>query len=1084
MDPKAYARSLRWYWLGGLILLLATGAVLIFARAREMDARMREDLIRRASLVSWALNPAHVQSLLGAREDESASLYRRVKQQLMMTRSLYPDVRFIYLMRRSPDGRVIFLADSEDPESKDYSPPGQVYEEASPELQSVFYSGHSLTEGPIEDRWGIWVSALAPVRAPGDAEVIAVLGLDVDAAKWRRRVVQATTAPLVFTLAMLTILVVLRFRISRKAAGVSRLTSWRGLGAMSALCVGLALTAFSVYLVRDAELQRHREVFMRKAELQSSLMQDFLSRIGDSYLQSIAHFFEGSEHVSPDEFRHFVSYLLDRPYALYWGWIPMVPGDLRGPFLEQHATDGLSGFEIWERDASGRRAPVSKRAQYLPLVYLESQKPVHDELGFDHGADAERMSALRRAIESDTTEATAPVRIRVGDAEEEAILVYRAVAGHKPGEIRGFAVVALNLRQLLARSLSRESASGEPMADIALCLPDRNGELSVQAAAPGGLTAGSRVAVARVAEHALVAPLFAYGRVYALLSLARLPDTWNPAKAMQRTVIVGVLLTGLLTALVATLSGRRAMLERLVEERTAELRASESSYHGLFNSIRQAIYIQDEQGRFVDVNDGAVEMYGYAREEFIGRTPDFLSAPDRNDMNRISEHIRQAWQGQPQVFEFWGRRKNGEVFPKIVSLYKGSYFGKDAVIAVASDVTERKAAEEAQARLQAELQQAQKIESIGRLAGGVAHDFNNMLQAILGNTMLAMEEAKTGRISEYLSEIKRSAERSADLTRQLLTFASRQPVNPRVVDLNESVAGTLKMLQRLIGEDIHLRWSPGQDVGPIKIDPIQIDQILANLTVNARDAIEGVGTISIETRPLQSDNEVERQRYPGCPPGDFSLLRVSDTGKGMDAHTLEHIFEPFYTTKTDGKGVGLGLATVFGIIKQNEGFIHVDSQMGKGTTFTIGLPRERQLPAKESHPGELETPAGGTETILIVEDEESVLDFGANSLRRMGYQVLAETRPERAIERARTHEGPIHLLITDVVMPGMNGRELAQLLSTLRPDIRVLFMSGYTADIIETRGVLDEGVAFIQKPFHSNQLSAKVRAVLDAASLA
>ncbi len=1078
MHLPDYARSLRWYSIGALVLILAVGAALIIGRAREMDARLRTELIRQASLVCWALDAAEVAALSGSEDDLSSQIYQRIKTQLSATRALYPDIRFIYLARALPDGRIIFLADSEDPTSGDYSPPGQVYEEVSEEFRALFRGGPPITEGPIRDRWGLWVSALVPIYPPSGREVIAVLGMDVDARTWRLRIYSATIAPIAFTAAMLVLWGLSSIRLLRERPEKTPPPALFRPEALLAMGVGLVLTVFAVYVVYDAEHQRHRDAFMRKAELQASLMQEFLGRVGKSYLQSIAHFFESSDQVTEHEYRHFVSYLVNRPYALYWGWIPIVPESERATFRGGPAIEPSVEPEIWERDLEGRPTRAQSRAIYYPTAMLEPAAG-REELGFDHGSDPARLDAMRRAIESDSVEATGPVWIGSGDHAEEAILVYLAVKRPGSNQPVGFAVVALRSRQLLARSLSRETSVTEPVTDVALCTPDENGRMTVLATSPGGLSPGATVAAGEQTSALLMAPAFAFGKVYAIVSSVRFPEAWNPVMAMRRTAGVGLLLTGLLTALVATLSSRRATLERLVEERTRELRASESSYHGLFNSIRQAIYIQDEAGRFVDVNDGAVEMYGYAREEFIGRTPEFLSAPGRNDLAQTILHVQRAWAGQPQVFEFWGRRKNGEIFPKVVSLYKGSYFGKQAIIAVASDVTERKAAEEAQARLQAQLQQSQKLESIGRLAGGVAHDFNNMLQAILGNAMLAMEEAPTGRLHEYLSEIKRSAERSADLTRQLLAFASRQPVNPRIIDLNETIAGMLKMLRRLIGEDIHLQWSPGQDVWPVRIDPIQMDQILANLSVNARDAIDGVGAITIETRVLRANDEAERARYPGCPPGDFSILRVRDTGRGMDEHTLEHIFEPFYTTKPDGKGVGLGLATVFGIVKQNEGFIHVDSTVGKGTTFTIGIPRSRQQPANETQPGVVEIPAGGTETILLVEDEESVLEFGANSLRRLGYQVLAETRPERAIERARKHEGPIHLLITDVVMPGMNGRELAQFLSSMRPDIRVLFMSGYTADIIETRGVLDEGVAFIQKPFRSSQFAAKVREVLD-----
>jgi CheY-like chemotaxis protein len=374
------------------------------------------------------------------------------------------------------------------------------------------------------------------------------------------------------------------------------------------------------------------------------------------------------------------------------------------------------------------------------------------------------------------------------------------------------------------------------------------------------------------------------------------------------------------------------------------------------------------------------------------------------------------------------------------------------------------------------------MESIGRLAGGVAHDFNNMLQAILGNAALALQAAPPAPVGEYLNEIRHSAERSADLTRQLLAFASRQTATPRVLDLNDTISGMLKMLVRLIGEDIHLQWAPGRAVWPIKMDPSQLDQILANLAVNARDAIGGVGTLTIETANITCREDDCEHGYRGCRRGDYATLTVCDTGSGMSEDTLSHIFEPFFTTKKPGQGVGLGLATVFGVVKQNRGFISVKSTPGHGATFVIGIPRaaiEHGAPTDpEPRPAALPL-RRGSETILLVEDEKAILRLGEESLRRLGYRILAALTPQQAVDLARQHTEPIHLLITDVVLPEMNGRELALLMSSLHPEVRCLFMSGYTADVIAERGVLDEHVHFLQKPFTLDALAAAVRKVLD-----
>jgi len=404
----------------------------------------------------------------------------------------------------------------------------------------------------------------------------------------------------------------------------------------------------------------------------------------------------------------------------------------------------------------------------------------------------------------------------------------------------------------------------------------------------------------------------------------------------------------------------------------------------------------------------------------------------------------------------------------------------DEVAATASQVIQASRMEEAKALLEVQLRQAQKMESVGRLAGGVAHDFNNMLQAILGNAALALDGMPPdSSLRDNLEEIRRAALRSADLTRQLLAFARKQTISPMVLDLNDAVSGTLKMLQRLIGEDIQLIWAPGSSLWPVKMDPSQVDQVLANLTVNARDALEGGGNVTIETANVTLDNSYSYS-HPECVPGNYVMLAVSDTGEGMDEETRAHLFEPFFTTKELGKGTGLGLATVFGIVKQNNGSIDVCSEPGQGTSFKLYFPRAAAEAGVVAKPVAQQS-LRGTETVLLVEDEEQILNLSRRILDLHGYTVLASLTPEAAIALATQHHGVIHLLITDLVMPGMNGKELKQRLMASHPGLKCLFMSGYTADVIAHHGVLDEGVYFLQKPFTIRTLAERVREVLRTA---
>ena len=397
-------------------------------------------------------------------------------------------------------------------------------------------------------------------------------------------------------------------------------------------------------------------------------------------------------------------------------------------------------------------------------------------------------------------------------------------------------------------------------------------------------------------------------------------------------------------------------------------------------------------------------------------------------------------------------------------------------------ITALQQSEKEQKNLQSQLLQAQKMESVGRLAGGVAHDFNNMLSIITGNADLILNDLEPAHpFRESLVEITRAAQRSADLTRQLLAFARKQAISPRTVNLNDTLEGMFQMLRRLIGEDILLTWHPCPDLWSVRMDPSQVDQILANLCVNARDAIEGTGTITIQTDNCSFD-EAFCRTHKGFRPGQFVQLTIRDNGTGMDPHTLDNLFDPFFTTKQLGQGTGLGLATVYGIVTQNNGLIFVDSAPGQGATFTIYFPRYALKAPRTDTPAASSPARGGRETLLVVEDEAAILKVTTRLLEQLGYRVLPTTSPQEALEISRTHpKGEIRLLLTDVIMPEMNGRDLALGIVREVPDMKCLFMSGYTKDVLAPHGVLDPGLNFIAKPFTQESLAIKLREVLDGA---
>jgi two-component system cell cycle sensor histidine kinase/response regulator CckA len=522
--------------------------------------------------------------------------------------------------------------------------------------------------------------------------------------------------------------------------------------------------------------------------------------------------------------------------------------------------------------------------------------------------------------------------------------------------------------------------------------------------------------------------------------------------------------------------GRLWSFRDITERKRAEerLRESEERFRSLSEASLEGIMVHD-QGVILDANRAFAQLFGYGQpEELIGKNgPDLLLTPESR--SRIRQRIQRQGEGQ---IELTGVRKDGTTFAMETESRPMKYRGRDARIVSFRDLTDRKRDEEEKVKLQGQLQQAAKMEAVGRLAGGIAHDFNNILTVITGYSELLLQKiGKESPIQGELQEIKRAGDRAALMTQQLLAFSRKQIIEPKVMRLDRLVADVLAMLARLIGEDIALQTITGKSLGSVKVDPGQFQQILMNLVVNARDAMPGGGKIVIETANVELDAGY-CATHPYVTPGRFVMLSVGDTGAGMSDEVKAHIFEPFFTTKEKGSGTGLGLATTYGAVKQSGGSIEVYSEVGIGTTFKIYLPRveEEEKPAKD---GSLVDLPGGAETVLLVEDEDTVRDLGVRILKDLGYRVMQARNGGEALAVAQKYGERIDLLLTDVVMPGMSGGELATQMVLLRPETKVLFTSGYTDDAIVHHGILDEGVSFIGKPYTPERLARKVREVLE-----
>ncbi len=533
-----------------------------------------------------------------------------------------------------------------------------------------------------------------------------------------------------------------------------------------------------------------------------------------------------------------------------------------------------------------------------------------------------------------------------------------------------------------------------------------------------------------------------------------------------------------LTRLPPALERELREAERRRQKRAAEraLVASEARLQRLAQSGIVGMAVWDGQGVLLEANATLLGMIGYAEKEFRAGairwqelTPPEWQAADARAFEQLArEGIAHAWEKELL-------RRDGSRVPVLVAL---AMLEPPTVLVLVSDISPQKRAEAALRSSQEQLRQSQKMEAVGRLAGGIAHDFNNLLSVIVGQAHLMLEDLSTAEpMRADIEEIANAGQRAAQLTKQLLLFSRQQVSEPRVLDLNDLLEGMERMLARILGEDVDIAWRRAEHLAPICVDPSHIDQVVMNLVVNSRDAMPTGGKITIETRNVELDQEFVRTHL-GVQAGRYVMLAVTDTGAGMDRETQSRVFEPFFTTKDRAKGTGLGLSTVFGIVQQSGGTVWVYSEPGIGTTFKVYLPHARSE-SQRPHQAPRDSSQRGNETVLLVEDDDQVRNVAREILTRRGYTVLEARGGAEAIAISRSEPAVIHLLLTDVVMPGMHGPEVAQELKVSRPNMKILFMSGYTDDSVVRHGVVQGDMAFVQKPLTPSTLTQKVREVLD-----
>jgi len=1441
-------------WIAGAVgMVLIIGALFAWWTAEQTDREMRADLLRRTQLIAQTINIESVKGFTGTPSDLKNPSYLRLKKQLADVRSTNPQCRFLYLLGRKNDGTIIVFLDSEPSDSKDYSPPGQIYTEVAEYYRTVFARHVAMAEGPTTDRWGTWVTGLVPIHDPqtvmsglatpddaramvrnaveyyqmhgresilreinnpqgafrkgdlyafvydsnmtivahpfkpelvgrnlidkkdwpggkffrkeikeiaqskgtgwvdyeyenpvsklrdpkttyvervddliicagaykGTGTPLAVLGMDIDARAWRQLRIAAMLPTLVFVVTLAAITLAGGILFVRRSRSARAHPSWwmQYLETGLVIVVGSTLTLFAAWKIHERELHNRNEAFHQLAESRTELVASTLRTLRDKELEGLAHFYEGSEDVTTDEFQAFSAYLTKNYSVSAWEWIPAVAATDKDRFESASS----AGFKMWQKDAQGKRVPAANREVYYPISQAAPLASNEPAFGYDIGSAPLPLAALTEAIRTGLTTATDPLLLIQETGNLKGMVVYRPVFVDKGAtHLRGFVAAVLRMRNLLGFTSQNEPV----LLELTLLRKDTAHEsLAISWDAESPPTTG----------FSATRPVLAFGKVFGVTAHAGpVFMKMYPMRARWVTILVGSALTGACAFIVQATLRRREELERLVAERTLELRRSEERFRAIFEHAPYPIVINSlDNGQYLEANKAFLESRGIGSEELrlckpesfmltpreemtsalatlmatgavrdrettiiqkdgspshliyssvlleykgvqqilsmavdvterkraeealkesearfrtlfkmapmplvnislkgkvldinnsltqtMGYTLDdlptldkvwMLALPDPDLRNQVTSAWRKdleqakstnsdmesfespVWckDGTSRTmifvsalvndtiiigfFDITERREKEAALQKSMELLRATFnatndgivvVNKDLKVTQANqqfykmwqipaefqqtddnavlrewimdqledpagfqsmvntlyhsriqhmceiplkngravecysapmimdgneigrvwdfrDISERKQAEEERKKLHEQLLQSQKMEAVGVLAGGIAHDFNNMLGAIIGYADLTLEAMEPeNRFRKNLDRILDAAKRSADITRQLLAFARKQTIAPVAVNLNESVESVLPMIQRLIGENIELSWLAGAGPCIIKIDPSQLDQILVNFCVNARDAIKNVGRITIETDRVVFD-EAYCAAHVGFRPGDYVLLSVSDNGCGIDKATLSHIFEPFFTTKGLGQGTGMGLATIYGIVKQNDGFINAYSEPGIGTTFRVYLPRYTAEAAMIPKTGAQEPAATGHETILLVEDEPMILEMTQAMLEKLGYAVFPVCTPGEALRVAREHTGEIHLLMTDVVMPEMNGRDLARSLRSVRPRLKRLFMSGYTANVIVHNGVLEDHVLFIQKPFSIKNLAAKIREALD-----
>lgn len=1046
------------------------GGFLTWSDARRQIAMHHGKLVEENRHRVQALNLERIRHLNTSPEaGENDPIYLRVRDQIQNLASQTGEPTTLRLIGCDPERRVTFRIEAPAKEIET-APPDEA------EVAEAFNLTAPTLLCPLPSAGSGYSRYTSPVRNPRSGQVMAVLIADFDRhhAMWPQ--IRASLPAALVTIMLIIATHATGWAIRQRARG-DALAHGQVLAERWFTFVVLAsLSGYIAWRVYVHQQVSREKTFADLAAVKSDAIKNAFASMRDLNLESLGRFFEASDKVTRAEFIQFTEYL-NRIFEFEsWAWVEPVTHAGRDAFEARMRLEFDGNYMIWENGPDGKPVPAQQRDLYYPVLY-SSPKLRYGSAGFDSGSSPARLEAMRIAMETGITTVSDPVT--VSSTTQSGMILYRPVY-HQDGAFRGFVVTAIDVDRTLNLYQQGHVVVSKPV------LVDVYSVKAGESPRFLGSTDPSYDPAVSPRATRLIKPFF-YGGKTLVFHYREGPDfsAPTPLPVAIITMAAGLAFAAIGSLIVGQFFRRRELLERLVGERTAALTESLERFDAVAGLSQEIIWETDTNGLYTYVSPIIIDILGFRPDEIIGKKHFYDLAPeDQRDEVRAaaSEHIRQGT--IIRDFENPVLSKSGEVVWILTNVapIKNSRGEITGARGSDQDITARKKATEQQETLHRQLQQAQKMEAIGQLAGGIAHDFNNVLTVIMNCVEFLRDalEPDAPAMAE-VAEISNAARRAKDLTHQLLAFSRQQVMSPRIVSANALIENIQKMLLRVLPEKVSLKLALDPSPLPVKVDTTQLDQVILNLAINARDAMNGDGTITIRTgkgrlTPEDAARLADPTQIPDTP---MVTISVTDTGSGIPPGIIPRLFEPFFTTKAAGKGTGLGLPMVFGIIRQHQGNVAIHSEVGRGTTFTLYLPLYAEIPAEKAVAKPKPSRPKGTETILLTEDDDSVRVSVGRILERLGYKVLEAENGEEAIKIARQHEGSIDLLITDLQMPGIDGYETARQFITLRAGAVVLYSSGYADANEQDSDIFPGGRKFVHKPYNIEELARVIREALD-----